>query len=256
MVTKRVLLVLATAVAIAGCNDNEQQNNYNHSLPFAGAEPQFFKVDNSKVVGPTVNYTIIDRENGYGVVHNLYPQCAPGESEYKGACYSEVSAESICGKYVPELRITRKENELFDISCELELDSRANQNLKDGVESQVAMDAALSSVRGQMKRSDEGSCGNYATAFSNENRVEWPSEVCIPKRVVTEEWQCPNGWNKDPKIIVHGKLVTYKALCSSSVRLTEEQLRNSCPDGYSLNEKGTCWREVDVSKSSFERANQ
>jgi hypothetical protein len=176
-------------------------------------------------------------------VHNLYPQCVTEEAAYKDACYGVVSAESICGKYVPELQITRIENELFDISCELELDSRANKNLKDGVESQVAMDTALSSVRDQMKPLDEGNCGNYATAFRNEKRAEWPSEVCIPKRVVTEEWQCATGWDKDPRIIMHGKLVTYKPLCSKP--LTEEQLRNACPDGYSLNEKGICWREVD-----------
>lgn len=127
MVSAIALCIAVVAIAMTMFTENHSQapTSYIHSVGIPVGETKHLEVEDNTLVGMTVNYKVIEREGGYGVVHNWNVGCPDGTAGFGDVCYPTISLIDFCGLYSPELKVTAKENELFDISCELDVHARA-----------------------------------------------------------------------------------------------------------------------------------
>ncbi|MBE1299742.1 MAG: hypothetical protein GJ680_07530 [Alteromonadaceae bacterium] len=236
-----VLSIAALLFALFSASSQTGPSSYIHSIGLAQGETRYLTVKGDKVEGRTVDYTLIQRETGIGIVHNWNIACEVGEAGYGDDCFPVISPVSLCGKHVPELKVTALADELFDISCDLDLHVRADKNIKEGMASQALVDNKLAALKSQWSVLSDMDCGHYFTGYTNTTNENLPESLCVPERKVTKEWLCDHiaGFELGVALVVlAGDRLEIEGQCEKE--LTDAELALSCTKGFSLNKEGMC----------------
>lgn len=245
-VSAMALCIAVVAIAMTMFTESHSQapTSYIHSVGIPVGETKYLEVEGNTLVGMTVNYTVIEREGGYGVVHNWNVGCPNGTAGFGDVCYPTISLIDFCGLYSPELKVTAKENELFDISCELDVLARAEQNIKDGIAAQAIIDSALTELKATLIPLPEKTCQLNYSGFSNTSIEGLPESLCVPDRKVAQNWQCHenDGFELTADFIAVGDTVDLHTYCAKEL-VSGEVL---CPAGFEFDaDQGFCTRPIE-----------